>query len=69
LRVDTTTRDGDGSAHEKPHKPLLLLAVSICWNGEPTATESRQNRSLTNRKLKSAVNFNRHQPVHRQLVQ
>jgi hypothetical protein len=21
LRVDTTTRDGDGSPHEKPHKP------------------------------------------------
>ncbi|MFW6218222.1 MAG: HNH endonuclease [Verrucomicrobiota bacterium] len=28
LRVDTTTRDGDGAPHEKPHKPLLLLAVS-----------------------------------------
>jgi len=27
LRVDTTTRDGDGSPHEKPHKPLLLLAA------------------------------------------
>lgn len=27
LRVDTTTRDGDGTPHEKPHKPLLLLAA------------------------------------------
>ncbi|MFU8892687.1 MAG: hypothetical protein ACNA8L_03575 [Luteolibacter sp.] len=27
LKVDTTTRDGDGTPHEKPHKPLLLLAV------------------------------------------
>jgi putative restriction endonuclease len=27
LRVETTTRDGDGSPHEKPHKPLLLLAA------------------------------------------
>ena len=27
LRVDTTTKDGDGSPHEKPHKPLLLLAA------------------------------------------
>ena len=27
LKVDTTTRDGDGSPHEKPHKPLLLLAA------------------------------------------
>lgn len=27
LRVDTTTRDGDGAPHEKPHKPLLLLAA------------------------------------------
>jgi len=28
LRVDTTTTDGDGAPHEKPHKPRLLLAVS-----------------------------------------
>ena len=27
LKVDTTTRDGDGTPHEKPHKPLLLLAA------------------------------------------
>lgn len=27
LRVDTTTRDGNGNPHEKPHKPLLLLAA------------------------------------------
>lgn len=27
LRVGTTTQDGDGSPHEKPHKPLLLLAA------------------------------------------
>ena len=27
IRVDTTTRDDDGSPHEKPHKPLLLLAA------------------------------------------
>jgi putative restriction endonuclease len=27
LRVDTTTRDGQGKPHEKPHKPLLLLAA------------------------------------------
>jgi putative restriction endonuclease len=27
LKVDTTTRDGDGAPHEKPHKPLLLLAA------------------------------------------
>ena len=27
LRVDTTTRDGDGSPHKKPHKPLLLLVA------------------------------------------
>jgi predicted restriction endonuclease len=27
LNVDTTTRDGDGTPHEKPHKPLLLLAA------------------------------------------
>lgn len=27
LRVGTTTRDGDGTPHEKPHKPLLLLAA------------------------------------------
>ena len=27
LNVDTTTKQGDGSPHEKPHKPLLLLAV------------------------------------------
>jgi len=24
LKVDTTTKDGDGTPHEKPHKPLLL---------------------------------------------
>ena len=28
LKVDTTTRDGDGTPHEKPHKPLLLLAAA-----------------------------------------
>lgn len=27
LNVDTTTRQNDGSPHEKPHKPLLLLAA------------------------------------------
>jgi hypothetical protein len=27
LKVDTTTRDGDGTSHEKPHKPLLLHAA------------------------------------------
>lgn len=27
LKVDTTTRDGDGTPHEKPHKPLLLLSA------------------------------------------
>ncbi len=27
LRVDTTTRDDQGQPHEKPHKPLLLLAA------------------------------------------
>ncbi|MEY3896657.1 MAG: hypothetical protein RLZZ214_2177 [Verrucomicrobiota bacterium] len=27
LHVDTTTKQGDGSPHEKPHKPLLLLAA------------------------------------------
>lgn len=27
LKVDTTTKDGDGAPHEKPHKPLLLLAA------------------------------------------
>ena len=27
LNVDTTTKQNDGSPHEKPHKPLLLLAA------------------------------------------
>lgn len=27
LKVDTTTKDGDGAPHEKPHKPLFLLAA------------------------------------------
>lgn len=27
LRVGTTTTDGDGAPHERPHKPLLLLAA------------------------------------------
>ena len=27
LKVDRTTRDNDGTPHEKPHKPLLLLAA------------------------------------------
>ncbi len=36
LKVDTTTRDGDGSPHEKPHKPLLLLAAFDLRHRDPT---------------------------------
>jgi len=27
LKVDTTTRDGDDTPHENPHKRLLIIAA------------------------------------------
>jgi len=50
LRVDTTTRDGDGSPHEKPHKPLLLLAaLDLIDEGLATPDRIPWNQDLRDR--------------------
>ena len=50
LRVDTTTRDGDGSPHEKPHKPLLLLAaMDLIDEGQATPDRILWSQSLRDR--------------------
>jgi hypothetical protein len=50
LRVDTTTKDGDGLPHEKPHKPLLLLAaLDLIDEGLATPDRIPWNRDLRDR--------------------